>query len=235
MSLPIAVLAGGLGTRLRPITERIPKVLVELAGKPFAVHQIELLRNHGITHIVFCLGHMGEKVKAALEDGSIWGVHLSYVFDGPVLLGTGGALRKGLSLLGKAFFVMYGDSYLECDYTGIEQAFWANGKPGLMTIYRNNDQWDRSNVLFHQGRILRYDKKHHTPDMQHIDYGLGVLRAEALEIYPEGQPLDLADVYKDLINRDQLVGYEVPQRFFEIGSPSGLEETQRYLSQKEIT
>ncbi len=235
MSLPIAVLAGGLGTRLRPITERIPKVLVELAGKPFAVHQIELLRNHGITDIVFCLGHMGEKVKAALGDGSFWGVHFSYVFDGPVLLGTGGALRKGLSLLGKAFFVMYGDSYLECDYTGIEQAFWANGKPGLMTIYRNNDQWDRSNVLFHQGRILRYDKKHRPPDMQHIDYGLGVLRSEALEIYPEGQPLDLADVYKDLINRDQLVGYEVPQRFFEIGSPSGLEETQRYLSQKEIT
>jgi NDP-sugar pyrophosphorylase family protein len=232
VSLPIAVLAGGLGTRLRPITERIPKVLVELAGKPFAVHQIELLRSRGITDIVFCVGHMGEKVEAALGDGSLWGVHLKYILDGPYPLGTGGALRKALPLLGKAFFVMYGDSYLECEYTDIEQAFWANGKQGLMTIYRNNDRWDRSNILFSHGRILRYDKKHHNPDMQHIDYGLGVFQAEALEIYPEGQPLDLAEVYKDLVNRDQLLGYEVTQRFYEIGSPSGLEETERYLSQK---
>jgi NDP-sugar pyrophosphorylase family protein len=231
--LPIAVLAGGLGTRLRPITERIPKVLVELAGKPFAVHQIELLRSQGITDIVFCVGHMGEKVEAALGDGSLWGVHLNYIFDGPFPLGTGGALRKALPLLGKAFFVMYGDSYLECDYTDIEQVFWANGKQALMAIYRNNDRWDRSNILFSHGRILRYDKKHHIPDMQYIDYGLGVFQAGALDIYPEGQPLDLAEVYKDLVNRDQLLGYEVTHRFYEIGSPSGLEETQRYLSQKE--
>jgi len=234
VSLPVAILAGGLGTRLRPVTEKIPKVLVEVAGKPFAVRQIELLRSRGFIDIVFCVGHMGEKVEAALGDGSVWGVHLHYVPDGPLLLGTGGALRKALPLLGRAFLVMYGDSYLECDYRGIEEAFWANGKLGLMTIYRNNDQWDRSNVLFRQGRILRYDKKHPTPDMRHIDYGLGVLRAEALEIYPEGRPFDLANVYKELIDRDQLVGYEVNQRFFEIGSPSGLEETRQYLSQKQI-
>jgi NDP-sugar pyrophosphorylase family protein len=232
VSLPIAVLAGGLGTRLRLITEKIPKVLVELAGKPFAVHQIELLRSRGITEIVFCVGHMGEKVEAALGDGSLWGVHINYIFDEPYLLGTGGALRKALPVLGKAFLVMYGDSYLECNYADIEQAFWANGKQGLMTIYRNNDRWDRSNILFSHGRILRYDKKHHLPGMQHIDYGLGVFKAEALDIYPGGQPLDLAEVYKDLINRDQLVGYEVTHRFYEIGSPSGLEETERYLSQK---
>ena len=233
MSLPIAILAGGLGTRLRPITEMIPKSLVEVAGKPFAVHQIELFRSQGITDIVFCVAHLGEKVKATLGDGSLWGVHLNFIFDGPLLLGTGGALRKALPLLGDAFFVMYGDSYLECDYAAIEQAFRANGKLGLMTVYRNNNRWDSSNVLFRGGRIIRYDKKQRIPDMQYIDYGLGVLQARALEIYPEGQPLDLADVYKDLVNRDQLAGYEVPQRFYEIGSPPGLEEAQRYLSQKE--
>jgi NDP-sugar pyrophosphorylase family protein len=233
VSLPVAILAGGLGTRLRPITETIPKVLVEVAGKSFAVHQIELLRSRGIREIIFCVGHLGEKVKETLADGSFWGVHLDYVFDGPLPLGTGGALRKALPLLGEAFFVMYGDSYLECDYSAIEQAFWANGKLGLMTIYRNNDRWDLSNVIFRQGRIVSYDKKHRTPDMQYIDYGLGILKARALETYPDGQPLDLADVYKALIRRDQLAGYEVTQRFYEIGSPAGLEETRHYLSQKE--
>ena len=98
---------------------------------------------------------------------------------GPPSLGPGVPCAQALPLLGKTFFVMYGDSYLECDYDGIEQAFWVNGNPGLMTVYRNHDQWDRSNVLFHGGRILCYDKKHRTPDMQHIDYGLGVLRAES--------------------------------------------------------
>jgi NDP-sugar pyrophosphorylase family protein len=233
MSLPVAILAGGLAMRLRPLTEKIPKSLLQVAGKPFVVHQLELLKRHGLNKVIFCVGHLGEQLQASLGDGSSFGVNLQYVFDGPTLLGTGGALRRALPLLGEAFFVMYGDSYLECDYSAIEKAFWSSGKLGLMTVYRNNNQWERSNILFRRRRILRYDKKHHAPDMQHIDYGLGALRTQVLEIYPEGQSLDLADVYKDLSNRDQLAGYEVTQRFYEIGSPAGLEETQRYLSQKE--
>lgn len=233
MSLPVAILAGGLAMRLRPSTEKIPKSLLPVAGKPFIVHQLELLRRHSLNKVVICAGYLGEQLQAALGDGLSFGVNLQYVFDGPTLLGTGGALRQALPLLGETFFVLYGDSYLECDYDAIEQAFWLSGNPGLMTVYRNHDQWDRSNVLFHGGRILCYDKDHRTPDMQHIDYGLGVLRARVLEIYPDGQPLDLADVYKDLSNRDQLAGYEVTQRFYEIGSPAGLEDTRRYLSQKE--
>jgi NDP-sugar pyrophosphorylase family protein len=232
MSLPVAILAGGLATRLRPLTEHIPKSLVKVAGKPFAVHQIELLRQHGLMEIVFCVGYLGEKVQAALGDGSYWGVHLHYVFDGPVLLGTGGALQRALPWLGEAFFVLYGDSYLECDYAAVERAFQASGKLGLMTILRNDDRWDRSNVLFDSGRIMCYNKRHRTPDMRHIDYGLGTLRARALSAYPVGQALDLATVYQDLLSQDQLAGFEVTRRFYEIGSPDGLKETCQYMEKK---
>jgi len=235
MTLPVAILAGGLATRLRPITASIPKVLVEVAGRPFAEHQIMLLRSHGLDDIVFCLGYRGEQVMARLGDGSCWGVRIRYSFDGPTLLGTGGALIKALPLLGDAFFVLYGDSYLECDYAEVERAFKASGKLGLMTVFRNNGEWDRSNVLFEKGKILRYDKSHPSQDMQYIDYGLGVLRATALRSYPSGQSLDLATVYQDLLARDQLAAFEVVQRFYEIGSPEGLEATDAYLTTKYLS
>ncbi len=233
MSLPVAILAGGLATRLRPFTQSIPKSLVEVAGRLFGEHQLELLRSHGLTEVVFCVGHMGEQVRAALGDGSRWDMTLRYVFDGPTLLGTGGALRRALPLLGESFMVMYGDSYLECDYGAVKQAFGTCGKWGLMTVFRNANRWDRSNVLFVNGEIVRYDKSHPTPDMQHIDYGLGAFRAQVFEGYPEGEAFDLATVYQDLVARAQLAGLEISQRFYEIGSPAGLEETRQYLSLKE--
>jgi NDP-sugar pyrophosphorylase family protein len=232
MSLPVAILAGGLATRLRPITETIPKILVNVAGRPFGAHQIELLRAHGITRVVLCVGYLGEIVRDALGDGSKWQIELLYSFDGDKLMGTGGALRRALPLLGEAFFVMYGDSYLECPYEAIEKAFFASGKPGLMTVFHNQNRWDRSNVIFREGTIVRYDKKQQTPQMQYIDYGLGVLRVEALMPYPDDQPFDLSQVYQDLIQQGQLAGFEVPERFYEIGSPEGLEETRQYLARK---
>lgn len=232
MTLPVAILAGGLATRLRPLTERVPKVLVEVAGKPFAVHQLELLRRHGLTQVVFCVKHLGELVQATLGDGHHWNINLQYVFDGPAFLGTGGALRKALPLLGEAFFVLYGDSYLECNYAAVEEAFRANGKLGLMTVLRNANRWNHSNVLFSEGRILAYDKQRRTPDMQHIDYGLGVLQARVFADYPADVPLDLATIYQDLLSQDQLAAFEVTRRFYEIGSPAGLKETQQYLAQK---
>lgn len=229
MSLPVAILAGGLATRLRPLTEKIPKSLLEVSGQPFAVHQIELLKAHGLTRIVFCVGYMGEKVESELGDGHRWGVHLEYVFDGPNLLGTGGALHQALPYLGNAFFVLYGDSYLECDYAGIERAFAESGKQGLMTVFRNENRWDRSNVAFVNGSILRYDKCHSADDMQHIDYGLGILKASVFEAYPQDSALDLFVIYQDLLRQQQLAGYEVPHRFYEIGSFAGLKETREHL------
>ena len=229
MSLPVAILAGGLATRLHPLTGKIPKALVEVAGKSFIVHQMELLRRNGVTQLVLCLGYLGEQVQAELGDGSRWGMQVDYMFDGPVLLGTGGALRRAVPRLGEAFFVLYGDSYLDCDYAAVESAFRTSGKLGLITVFRNTNLWDRSNVIFKNGRIQRYDKKNFVPEMKHIDYGLGVLQASALERYPADRVLDLAIVYQDLLAQDQLAGYEVSQRFYEIGSPAGLQETRDYI------
>jgi MurNAc alpha-1-phosphate uridylyltransferase len=235
MSLPVAILAGGLATRLRPITERIPKSLVDVSGRPFAEHQIELLRRNGITDIIFLVGHLGEMVQAALGDGSRWGVTLQYVFDGPRQLGTGGAIRRAFGVLGDPFFVLYGDSYLECDYAAVEQSFLSSGCPGLMTVCRNDDRWDRSNVLYESGRIVAYDKQGRTPGMHHIDYGLGAFHKDAFAQHAEGEAFDLVTVYQRLLGGGQLAGFDVPGRFYEIGSPTGLEETRDYLAGKGST
>jgi D-sedoheptulose 7-phosphate isomerase len=233
MRLPVAILAGGLATRMRPLTERIPKVLLEVAGMPFAMHQLALLRRCGLTRVVFCVGYLGEQVESVIGDGRRWGMQIDYVYDGPTLLGTGGALRRALPQLGDAFFVLYGDSYLECDYAAIEQAFVESNRLGMMTVFHNADRWDRSNVLFRDGAMVCYDKRNRHPEMQHIDYGVGVLRAAALTPYAADRPLDLSDVYQDLLAQGQLAGFEVSQRFYEIGSQSGLEEIHHYLQEKE--
>lgn len=229
-SYPVAILAGGLATRLRPITEKIPKVLVPVAGQPFLTHQLALLRQQGIKHAVLCLGHLGEMVQAEYGDGSAHGVRLDYSFDGPVLLGTGGALKRALPLLGDRFFVLYGDSYLTVPFAPIAAAFERSGKMGLMTVFRNEGKFDTSNVVFKDGEISVYSKKQRVPEMHYIDYGLSLFRAEAFESWPDDRAFDLADVMQRLVAEKQLAGYEVPERFYEIGSHSGLEELNRLLA-----
>jgi len=233
MKLPVAILAGGLATRLRPLTEQTPKALIDVGGRPFIMRQLDLLRGHGAERVVLCVGHLGEMVQAAVGDGSAWGIDVRYIFDGGSLLGTGGAIRNALPLLGDSFFVLYGDSYLDCDYGAVERAFLSGGKPALMTVLRNEDRWDRSNVVFRDGRIVTYDKRDRTADMHHIDYGLGAFRAEVFAAYPAGAAIDLAAVYQDLVRRGALAGFEVAERFYEIGSPEGLEETRRYFAHRE--
>jgi NDP-sugar pyrophosphorylase family protein len=229
--MPVAILAGGLATRLGPITRSIPKALIEVAGKPFIAHQLALLRAAGIRRAVLCVAHLADQIEAVVGDGRGFGVEVAYSHDGGGPLGTGGALRQALPLLGDRFLVLYGDSYLRCDYAAIGRAFAASGLLGLMTVYRNDGQFDRSNVSFRDGRIVRYDKTPGLPDMTHIDYGLGALAAGALADRPDG-PLDLAAVYQDLLARGQLAGYEVHERFYEIGSPAGLEDMRRLLSEE---
>jgi MurNAc alpha-1-phosphate uridylyltransferase len=230
MTMPVAVLAGGLATRLRPITETIPKTLVEVAGRPFAEHQIELLRRNGMTEVVFLVGHLGDMVRDRLGDGSRFGVRLRYVFDGPRPLGTGGAIRRALPDLDDPFFVLYGDSYLECDYAAVEGAFRGGTGDGLMTVCRNDDQWDRSNVRLVNGRIEAYDKTGATPGMRHIDYGLGAFRKAAFSSRGEDEAFDLAALYRQLLAEGRLDAFEVAGRFYEIGSPAGLAETRAHLA-----
>ena len=234
MSLPVAVLAGGLAARLRPLTERVPKILLDVAGRPFVEHQVELLERNRLTDVVFCLGYLGEQVAETLGDGRRWHMNFRYVSDGPRLAGTGGALLRALPFVGPAFFVMYGDSYLDCDFGAIEARFRASHKAGLMTVYRNDDRWDRSNVEYEDGRIVRYDKSNRDASMRYIDYGLGVLTSEAFAPWAgDDAPFDLAAVYQRVIAGGGLAGYEVPHRFYEIGSLEGLEETRALLAARE--
>ena len=229
--LPVAILAGGLATRLRPITEKVPKLLIEVAGEPFFSHQIRLLKAAGLKHLVLCVGYLGEKVVEQYGDGSKWGVKIEYAFDGPKLLGTGGALIRALPLLGDAFYTLYGDSYLPIDYRAVGDFFVRSGRQGLMTVFENHEQYDASNAWFEGGEIRRYDKKDKVPQMRHIDYGLGLFRAAAFDGFPRDAVVDLADVQKALLARGQLAGFEIKQRFYEIGSHAGLEELDLLLRQ----
>jgi NDP-sugar pyrophosphorylase family protein len=228
--LPVAILAGGLATRLGPLTKETPKCLLDVGGRPFVHHQLERLRREGIEKAVLCLGHLGERVVDAVGDGSAFGLDVAYSFDGPELRGTAGAIRRALPLLGPAFFVLYGDSYLECSYADVQAAYEASGKRALMTVFRNEGKWDTSNVEFRDGRIAAYDKTARTPAMHYIDYGLGVLDRRAMDVVPESGAYDLAAVYREMLRRGELAGFEVTERFYEIGSVAGLEETRAHLA-----
>jgi MurNAc alpha-1-phosphate uridylyltransferase len=228
--LPVVILAGGFANRLRPLTEHIPKALIDVAGRPFLWHQLQLLKKEGVRRVVLAVGYLGEDIQKRFGDGSEVGVSLEYSFDGPKPLGTAGAIRKALPFLPEQFFVLYGDSYLMCDYRSVEMAFRASRVTGLMTIYRNEGLFDKSNVEYDGTRILQYDKRNRAPSMRHIDYGLGVFHRNAFASIPVGESGDLAQVYQALLSAGELAAYEVHERFYEIGSPEGLRETIDLLS-----
>ncbi|MBN8730706.1 MAG: nucleotidyltransferase family protein [Acidobacteria bacterium] len=226
----LAILAGGLATRLRPITEKIPKVLVPVAGEPFLAHQLRLVRGYGFQHAVICAGYLAEQIQEFVGDGSRFDMRVEFSLDGDTLLGTAGALKRALPLLGERFLTIYGDSYLPCDYLAAANGFAASGKLGLMSVYRNRGAWDTSNVEYRDGQIVAYDKRHQTPRMEYIDYGLGGFRREAFDLVPEAQPYDLATLYQQLLARQELAAWESPVRFYEIGSLPGLQELDQLLS-----
>lgn len=229
MTPPLALLAGGLATRLRPRTESVPKSLLDVAGEPFIAHQLRLFRRKGVERVVICTGFLGERIEEFVNDGSRFGLSVEYSRDGETLLGTGGALKKALPLLGGAFLVVYGDSWLDTDYRAVVNAFHACGKDALMTVFRNEDAWDASNVEFESDRIKRYDKSNKTSAMRHIDWGLGVFAPHAFAKWANRERFDLAYVYSGLAERDDLAGFEVTERFYEIGSEAGLAETDAHL------
>ena len=233
--VPVAILAGGLATRLRPATEKIPKALLSVADEPFLLHQLRLLRSEGFRKVVLCVGYLGEMIEATIGDGKRLGLKIDYSFDRPTLLGTGGALKRALPRLGKRFLVIYGDSYVPADYGAIVEAFVQSGKPALMTVLQNEGRWDASNVWFEEGKIQRYDKRLRTPEMRHIDYGISVLIPEVFAGFLENVPFDLADLYSRLLSDEQMAAYEVNQRFYEIGSAEGLAELDSLLRNNKVS
>lgn len=229
LEIPVAILAGGLATRLGAVTEKIPKSLVPVAGKPFLARQLILLHSRGIRHVVLCVGHLGEMIQRHFGS-DFFGIKIDYSFDGPKLLGTGGAIKRALPRLGHEFFVLYGDSYLPIEYLEVADFFRTSGKLGCTTVYRNEGRYDASNVVFADGEIKAYDKKNRTPEMLHIDYGLSLFKAAAFDAFPADQPFDLAEVMSQLVRTKQLAGFEAHERFYEIGSATGLAELERFFA-----
>lgn len=226
---PVAVLSGGLGSRLYPITKTIPKNLIEVAGRPFVAHQLELFARRGIREVVLCLGNLGEQVEAYVKDGSRFGLSVRYSHDGNILRGTGGAVLGALPLLGPRFLVTYGDSYLNVPYGEIVESFLTRRVDALMTVYRNEGAWDISNVEYEEGWVRAYDKKKLTSRMRHIDYGLLALRPEIFSGWEKQEKFDLSDLLTPMAASGQLAGYETTFRFYEIGSRQGILDFTDYL------
>ena len=228
------ILAGGLGTRMRPLTDVCPKTLIPVAGHPFAWHQLHWLARQGVTEVVYSIGHMGEMIER-FWNNEPWPVpSIRFVNEGENLLGTGGAVKLALDrdLLREQFLVLYGDSFLPIRFGPFWKAFQASRQPAMMTVLRNEGRWDRSNVLYNQDRIVLYDKNP-TPEMRHIDYGLSAFHRKVFAGAPAG-PFDLATLFHEMSLAGQLGGFEVTERFYEIGSPQGLRDFEDWLSTENL-
>ena len=235
------ILAGGLGTRMRPWTEKTPKTLLPVGSTPFAHYQLSWLAGHGVTHVVYSIAVLGEQVREFVGDGRRWGLNVSYVEDGDQLAGTGGALRRALDTgaLDEWFLVLYGDSFLPVDFRAVARGFLDQDRPALMTVYRNQGRHDTGNVRHDSGVVRLYQKarKGEAPPegMDYIDYGLAALRRDLIACrIPAGQVADLAALYHLLSLEGQLAGLEVGQRFYEIGSPTGMHDFQAWAREHPI-
>jgi NDP-sugar pyrophosphorylase family protein len=231
----IVIIAGGLATRLRPITEKIPKSLIEINGAPFVFHQLELLEKKGFKNIHFCLGFLGEQVEKVVKESEYFKrLSISFSYDGEKLLGTGGTIRKIINQLPDYFFITYGDSYLDINFYDIQEIFESKKQrfASLMTVYKNKDLFDTSNVIFENGSLELYSKTNKDSRMAHIDYGVGILSNKCMDNYDKNIIFDLAELYENLSLKKELFGYEVFQRFYEIGSLQGIEDLSNYLKLK---
>lgn len=229
--LTMVVLAGGLATRLRPVTEKIPKSLIDVNGEPFVYHQLRLFHNKGLERIHFCLGYLGEMVEEAIRKSVyISKMKITFSYDGPTPLGTGGAIKKALPSLPEDFYITYGDSYLDISFKALEDFYLSRKKEtaGVMAVYKNNGQFDKSNVIFEDKNLL-YSKKTTSDRMSYIDYGVSILSKTVFNTYPHDKVFDLSEVFEDLSSSGKLLGYEVLNRFFEIGSFQGIQDISDHL------
>ncbi len=228
--MQMVILAGGMATRLGPIAETTPKSMALVQGRPFLEHQIELVCASGITEFVLCIGHLGGQIREYFGSGERFGARIAYSDEGENLLGTGGAVKKAEPLLDGAFCLMWGDSYLLVDYGAVAEAFTRRGSQAMMAVYRNENEGDTSNVVVQDGKVVRYDKWSGDPGMVYIDYGLSVLSKPVLDRIPPGGPHGIETVFRDLAGEGLLDAYEASQRFYEIGSVSGLQELEALLA-----
>ncbi|MFC1950556.1 sugar phosphate nucleotidyltransferase [Chloroflexota bacterium] len=228
--MQVAILTGGLATRLGDLTRNQPKSMLKIRKKTFLEYQLELLRRAGIKNIVLCIGHMGEQIERHFGDGRKYGVNIKYSLEDK-LLGTAGALKKAETWLNTVFFTMYGDSYLSLDFNFVMSYFKSQNKLALMTVYKNYDQYDRSNTVVKGNLVKKFSKKEKTEDMVYIEYGANIFRKKALEMIPGNQDYSLDNLFPRLIEMKELLAFEVKERFYEIGSPQGLNEFEQYINE----
>jgi NDP-sugar pyrophosphorylase family protein len=229
------ILAGGLGTRMSHRTADRPKAMIEVAGEPFIRHQLRLLGDGGFDDVVICVGYRGLLLEDEVATHTPLGMSVRCISDGERLRGTAGAIRRAIEhgLTDERFAVLYGDSYLLVNFADVWTLFDSEQYEALMTVWRTGS-FEDSNAGVADGRVVVYRKgasvSNH-PSMSHIDYGLGIVCADAmLDLVPPGVSYDLADVYETLAANGRLQAYEVDERFHEIGSEAGLVELDRLLT-----
>jgi MurNAc alpha-1-phosphate uridylyltransferase len=221
---------------MHPRTLTLPKAMLEVAGRPFVEWQLELLVASGVRDVVMCVAHLGEQIRDHVGDGARFGARVAWSEEGPQLLGTAGAIRAALPLLAETFVVTYGDSYLPFDYA--EPLRELDRHPdcdGVMAIFKNEGKWDTSNVVSDGARVLRYEKgggEREPGAFDHIDYGATALRRGVIAALPAGVSWGLDAVQGDLAARGRLRACVARERFFEIGSPGGLDELERHLKHR---
>jgi MurNAc alpha-1-phosphate uridylyltransferase len=220
------ILAGGRGTRLGALTQDLPKALVHVAGRPFLEYQLELLRTGGLSEIVLCVGYLGSVVERTIGDGSRLGLSIRYSHDGPKPLGTAGAMRNALPMLGERFLVTYGDTLLTVDHSAVARAHASSSFPALMTVLENENSYGPSNAVVDGGLVVAYGKTPPPQNARWIDYGLlGFERA----VIEHSSGADLEPVLAELASERRLAAYEVDERFYEIGDEAGLAETTEFV------
>jgi len=229
--MQVVILAGGLATRLGRLTQKIPKSLVRVREKPFLEYQLAWLRKNKIKDVILCVGHLGDRIEDYFGDGNRFGVSIKYSYEREKLLGTVGALKNAERLLDDVFFSLYGDSYLFLDFAEVLAYFQSQDKLALMTVYRNYDKYERSNAAVGGNLVKRYSKTEKTGEMVYIEYGADLFRKEVLKLIPENQTYSLEDLFPKLIEREELLAYEVRERFYQIGSPEGLAEFKKYIAE----
>jgi N-acetyl-alpha-D-muramate 1-phosphate uridylyltransferase len=227
--MQVVIIAGGLATRLRPMTFLTPKSMIEIEGKPFIEYQIINLKRQGISDVVICVGHMGGKIEAYLGSGSNYGVNIIYRYDRGYPMGTAGALKNANDVLGDPFFTIYGDSYISIDFAKAKRRFDRSNKPVMMTVFKNCDRFDRSNVVVENDLVKVYDKQNKHENMDYIDYGALILRKGVLDLVPGGQPYSLEELLMPMVERKQVLAFKVSERFYEIGSIRGISEFAQYI------
>jgi len=225
-------MAGGMGTRMSRFTKLVPKALIPVSGKPFIRHQLENLGSQGISQVIISTGYLGDQIEAEVKENSPRGMSVTCVSDGPVLLGTGGSLRRlfDMSHLDDIFMFTFGDSFLTLNHNQVANSFDGNRFDALMTVCRNDNGHEMGNAIVLDGCVSLYKKGEQDARMEWIDYGLSIVQSSVLAEYVQADiPSDISSLFEGLSKKGKLQAYLSDERYFEIGSESGLAQLEKYL------